>query len=844
MKRSSPYSNSKNKRLSILQYYKVERDDSSTCLLSQEHYNDLLPSTSHNLMSTPCRNLDNQTISSSTDSQSASDCTDESQELVKSTNSSGNIKSQTLNKTISWPIGYNKGKSSGDVEPVKKGKATEKILVNSSRTNLNDAMRHELSQCPICGKYYTCDIIALHASDCTGESYSAKKSPELLAQSVSHPFSSGNMSRSGQYLNVNNSDCNRELKSNDKLDISITEASDVTVDDSYLADATSQVKDGRSPISTAQRKSNNSKDNLSQSSNNIFSRMMSKAESQRTCKWEFSLMLSDGKLIPAVHIDKVLSSQRSEIVWMKDFNLKNVRKEILLDKNVMESTADGSEVKMKLFTNIFSESIELPPNTITTVVGPDGFNMTTTSPIHVSLLKSMLQKAIRRGMVSEAIHIAVELCKISMGEFLRRIPIICLEDCILHPGFPIFVWLMLAHSKGYGISNYLHHVCITIVGELATCQYKDYPYSSEIFSRLEKEVMTDMNNMHTEETINISDDKDLKPVELNEGSITLIGSILLRACYGGMLCDIDLMLQSARTWKYRLLHKNITGYSIQSSDSYPFHYLHPSYFTSFYSRDILREKSIDGENGSKSIPSSSSIRFVRDISHGVDWLHVLCTVFTKQLSTLSALSVDISDNQRYKELDSLCKYLCHSANCSRCKQSYTPKSMDRDQIESPSEMHNDYSMDCNSFRTSIFNKFPLCSQHLVSHGIDYHCDWQITSYIYRINQEKLLELFQSDDDNQKKYFPELDNFDKYEKDIHSLLEELIKKSIWIFASGTNMRGPWTVDNNSVAIYERLIESSLIEKRKFAPIWAIIAPSRKFYINSKLEYLAKHISKST
>lgn len=31
----------------------------------------------------------------------------------------------------------------------------------------------------------------------------------------------------------------------------------------------------------------------------------------------------------------------------------------------------------------------------------------------------------------------------------RRLPIICLEDALLHPGLPLLMWLMAAQAKGY-----------------------------------------------------------------------------------------------------------------------------------------------------------------------------------------------------------------------------------------------------------------------------------------------------------------------------------------------------------------------------------------------------------
>lgn len=42
---------------------------------------------------------------------------------------------------------------------------------------------------------------------------------------------------------------------------------------------------------------------------------------------------------------------------------------------------------------------------------------------------------------------ALWLLKEDAGALLRRLAIICLEDALLHPGLPLVVWLMAAHSK-------------------------------------------------------------------------------------------------------------------------------------------------------------------------------------------------------------------------------------------------------------------------------------------------------------------------------------------------------------------------------------------------------------
>jgi alkylated DNA repair dioxygenase AlkB len=79
----------------------------------------------------------------------------------------------------------------------------------------------------------------------------------------------------------------------------------------------------------------------------------------------------------------------------------------------------------------------------------------TTLP-HLSLLKSNLQKAIRRQEKEIALHTTMKM--IYHGgiiELLRRLTIITWEDTILNPYYPILVWLFVTiSSKSYHVTNH------------------------------------------------------------------------------------------------------------------------------------------------------------------------------------------------------------------------------------------------------------------------------------------------------------------------------------------------------------------------------------------------------
>jgi hypothetical protein len=63
---------------------------------------------------------------------------------------------------------------------------------------------------------------------------------------------------------------------------------------------------------------------------------------------------------------------------------------------------------------------------------------------NTSLLKSLLQKAIRRKESSIAVKCAFHFMTLDIQEFLRRLPIIMIEDTSIHEVFPTLIWLMIA----------------------------------------------------------------------------------------------------------------------------------------------------------------------------------------------------------------------------------------------------------------------------------------------------------------------------------------------------------------------------------------------------------------
>jgi hypothetical protein len=130
-----------------------------------------------------------------------------------------------------------------------------------------------------------------------------------------------------------------------------------------------------------------------------------------------------------------------------------------------------------------------------------------------SFLKSNLQKAVRLSYVKSALRTAVELCRQSVPEFLRRLPIVIMEDALLHPDLPFVVWLMMAvcGQQNYRLSPEHLNRCLRIVHDIAFVKVRD-PLPA-ILPRLPT-----LDELDT----------------LREDEAALIKALLCRAAYGGM----------------------------------------------------------------------------------------------------------------------------------------------------------------------------------------------------------------------------------------------------------------------------------------------------------------------
>lgn len=164
-------------------------------------------------------------------------------------------------------------------------------------------------------------------------------------------------------------------------------------------------------------------------------------------------------------------------------------------------------------------------NTLMPHIIPRSSQMTTgSSDIGLPLLKSHLQKCVRRGLSELAVQTAKEIILSDINTFLRRLAVIMIEDVCLHESLSHLVWLTAACSKGYKIRTDQLNWLLGIVDYL--CR--------------ESSVETSHNT-----NVNTIDDKILIQQLMNQRSPIndILLSLMFRISYGGMKCDINMFRQ-------------------------------------------------------------------------------------------------------------------------------------------------------------------------------------------------------------------------------------------------------------------------------------------------------------
>lgn len=168
---------------------------------------------------------------------------------------------------------------------------------------------------------------------------------------------------------------------------------------------------------------------------------------------------------------------------------------------------------------------------------------------NISILKSNLQKSIRRCYVENAVNTAIQIIisnKNGLSVLLRRLSIIVLEDSILTYDYIKLIFLMclttkfnlVNFEKDIFISEYVYKFCIQFIKYITAIKIYDPSYK---ITKIKEKI-----------TLN----KILNSTLSNKNKNLLL-CIFTRTFYGGMVCDIDMLKKIINIWYLRLLSKNI-----------------------------------------------------------------------------------------------------------------------------------------------------------------------------------------------------------------------------------------------------------------------------------------------
>lgn len=148
-----------------------------------------------------------------------------------------------------------------------------------------------------------------------------------------------------------------------------------------------------------------------------------------------------------------------------------------------------------------------------------------------AVVKSNLQKAIRKGDLNKALASTKYLFDVDPLVLIRRLMIIMLEDVIPTDDFPTLLFMMVVYPDWIPNQQDLAWL-LRIVEQLVSCNYKEY--TDKYFLNDDKKNEFKMNLKILQE---IEDDTQIR----SGNEKTFLISLLLRASYGGLKGDIKMI---------------------------------------------------------------------------------------------------------------------------------------------------------------------------------------------------------------------------------------------------------------------------------------------------------------
>lgn len=162
----------------------------------------------------------------------------------------------------------------------------------------------------------------------------------------------------------------------------------------------------------------------------------------------------------------------------------------------------------------------------------------------LSLLKSNLQKCVRRKDFERAARTALAIFSFNPNELLRRLPVIMIEDCLPYPfGHTRLIWWMCAVSKGYKMSTAEVEQMLGILSTM--CESSHY------------------------EVCQLADPTTMDWTQLSTPQQTFLWSLEIRRLYGGMKVDGKMYAFHQQLWAKRFIDTTEDWWNrLQNQDAY------------------------------------------------------------------------------------------------------------------------------------------------------------------------------------------------------------------------------------------------------------------------------------
>jgi hypothetical protein len=397
-----------------------------------------------------------------------------------------------------------------------------------------------------------------------------------------------------------------------------------------------------------------------------------------------------------------------------------------------------------------------------------------------SMAKSMIQKSVRRRQCFKSIKLANHLAEVDLLDLLRRLPVISLEDSILHPGLPIVVWMMMAMSKGYQPPSFVRNLCALIMGDLSCTEWRDcQPPTSLVdisplsVSRSSGDSSSSSSRKNHNNTSDESESACMLTSLPSNASQTLVASILLRRAFGGMIGDMELLEDFAVLWTHRLqgLHTIRTPISGKLQEKSLAHTI----LNMQYLNELCRSGSLCPNSGFRT------------------WGHQLLSGFEhypNHLLEFFETSYDHAINMQHATNHAMRLWL-------QLKSDASPQLL------------------------------ALTAEDLSIEGIDNQCDWTIMDVLMDKCALDIQELLSSNSN---------------ELCTREIIVEKIQQSIWFFRSSLNVHKLWKVQPCELAKHEASVDHQLHAKESLRGVWRIVCPHVNTYCTAKLQTIVAKLQR--